>query len=357
MNDSSGRRPFVLAIGVSALVHALAVLLMPLPYGGALPVPEPPPLEVALLQQPAPPPKPPPAPAARQIVAPPETINDRPPDNPRFESDRDNTVEHETVNPGVPNPGPAAEPAPQPQAPRPPVAADKPPRAVAKAPAPPPAPHEQKQPAAKPAEQAPRRAPALDDLFFGDQLVDAQRAAAEKQAEAAAKEESTTGKRKLALAVAPVAPDWSLPGVRGTLDNLPDIQRGAVTLLNTKANVFAPFVRRVGERVFQHLVIRQRRLELQQILAAHHPVQMRVTLDAKGKLKAVEIEGQSGSANMDDTLSDAVNTAAFDNNPPPAAANANGEFEFVFQAQLRAYEPGPAGQAGRIESRLSVALL
>ncbi len=84
---------------------------------------------------------------------------------------------------------------------------------------------------------------------------------------------------------------------------------------------------------------------------------MRAILDPSGKLKSVQIEGQSGSANMDDTLSDALNTAAFDNNPPKAAANANGDFEFVFQAQLRAYQGAPGGGPGRIESRLSVALL
>ena len=349
MNVPSGRRPFALAIALSALLHLLAFLLLPLPTGAARPVPEAP-LEVALL--PPEPPKPPPAaPAPRQMVAPPDTINDRAPENPHFESDRDNEVEHETVNPGVPNPGPDAPPAPAPKAPpRPAVAADRPPPArqpkqMAERPAQP----------ARPAPPEPKRAPALDDLFAKtDELVRAQRAQPQPDAET---EETGTGRRKLALAVAPVTPEWSLPGVRGTLDNLPDIQRGNVTLLNTKANVFSPFVRRVGERVFQHLIIRQRRLELQQILSANHPVQMRAILDPTGKLKSVQIEGQSGSANMDDTLSDALNTAAFDNNPPKAAANANGDFEFVFQAQLRAYQPGPGGGPGRIESRLSVALL
>jgi hypothetical protein len=348
MNVPSGRRPFALAIALSALLHLLAFLLLPLPTGAARPAAEAP-LEVALL--PPEPPKPPPAaPAPRQMVAPPDQVNDRAPENPHFESDRDNEVEHETVNPGVPNPGPEAPPAPAPKAaPRPAVAADRPPPARQPKQA-------QERPAtvAKPAPPEPKRAPALDDLFAKtDELVRAQRA----QPQQADAQEAGTGRRKLALAVPPVTPEWSLPGVRGTLDNLPDIQRGSVTLLNTKANVFSPFVRRVGERVFQHLIIRQRRLELQQILSANQPVQMRATLDATGKLKSVRIEGQSGSANMDDTLSDALNTAAFDNNPPKAAANANGEFEFVFQAQLRAYQPAPGGGTGRIESRLSVALL
>jgi hypothetical protein len=340
-------RSLTFAIALSALLHLSIFLLLPMPKPGSRTAIEPP-LEVALL--PPEPPKPAAAPAARQLVAPPDQINDRAPENPHFESDRDNTVEHETVNPGVPNPGPEVPPAPKPAAPQRAVVPDRPPpaqpRQLAERPAPLP----------RQATHEPKHAPALDDLFASrDELVAAQRAA--PQNPDSSTEETSTGKRRLALAVAPVAPEWSLPGTRGTLDNLPDIQRGNVTLLNTKANVFSPFVRRVGERVFQHLIIRQRRLELQQILSAHNPVQMRAVLDARGKLKSVSIDGQSGSALMDDTLSDALNTAAFDNNPPVAAANANGEFEFVFQAQLRAYQPGAAGGPGRVESRLSVGLL
>jgi hypothetical protein len=180
---------------------------------------------------------------------------------------------------------------------------------------------------------------------------------AQEHAPDRAAEGSRTGRQRLALAIPPAAPEWALPGARGTLDDLPDIQRGDVTLLNTKANAFAPFVRRVGERVFQHLIIRQRNLELQQILSARGQVRMRVLLDPAGKLKSVAVEGQSGSVTMDDTLGDALHTAAFDNNPPLAAANANGDYEFVFQAQLRAFAPGAGGLPSRIESRLSVALL
>lgn len=340
-------RPLTLAIALSFLLHVLLFLLAPkLPTRDWQP-PEVP-LEVALVP-PEVPKRPPAAPAARQMVAPPDVINDRPPENPRFESDRDNTVEHETVNPGVPNPGPIVPPAPK--QPAPPQRASVPDRAPAAKPKPQ---RQAARPEPEPKAEARevKRVPAFDDLFFGDKLVQQP-----KEDESAAKEQRGTGRRKLALAVAPVAPDWAIPGTRGTLDNLPDIQRGAVTLLNTKANSFAPFVRRVGERVFQHLIIRQRRLEIQQIMSAQSPVLMRAVLDARGKLKSVQIDGQSGSALMDDTLSDALTTAAFDNNPPQAAANANGEFEFIFQAQLRAYQPGPGGTAGRVESRLSVGLL
>jgi TonB family protein len=345
-------RPLLLALLLSALVHTTALIAVRVPQGHAV-APEDAPIEVALLRPeqavaaPAPAPAPAP-PRPQQMVAPPDEINDRPPDNPRFESDRDNTVLQETVHPGVPNPG--AEGAPR------------------KAAAAPPRPGTQggtEEHAAAPARKAAergvpeseRRPPALEDLFAStDELVRAEHGARERAEEQAAEHESA-GRRRMALAVPPVTPEWSLPGTRGTYDYLPDIQRGNVTLLNTKANAFAPFVRRVGERVFQHLIIRQRNLELQQILSAHGPVQMRVVLDPTGKLKSVRVEGQSGSATMDDTLSEALNTAAFDNNPPHAAANGDGNYEFVFQAQLRAFEPGPGGQPSRIESRLSVALL
>jgi hypothetical protein len=276
-----------------------------------------------------------------QLVSPPAQMNDQVPEHTRFESDRDNVVVKETVKKGVPNPGP---PVPPPrEKPKPATHAD-----AAKA---------AERAAAERAEKAKPAAPELEDLFAStDELVRAQqgdraRAEAQKAAEAA------KDNRKVSLALAPAVPEWSLPGSSGTFDHLPDIQRGDVTLLNTKANAFAPFVRRVGERVFQHLIIRQRRLELEQILSARGAAQIRVILDKGGRLKTVTIEAQSGSGSMDETLTEAVNTAAFDNNPPPAAANKGGDFEFVFQAQLRAFEPGPGGRPNRIESRLSVALL
>ena len=120
--------------------------------------------------------KPAPAPAARQLVAPPDQINDRVPEKPHFESDRDNTVEHETVNPGVPNPGPAAPPV---QAPKPAV-----PQQASIPDRPRPAKPRQQQaeraaPPPRPVAQEPKRAPALDDLFASrDELVAAQRGSA-----------------------------------------------------------------------------------------------------------------------------------------------------------------------------------
>ena len=77
------------------------------------------------------------------------------------------------------------------------------------------------------------------------------------------------------------------------------------------------------------------------------------------RLKDLEVVDRSGSHAVDETLVDALREAAFDQNPPGEAANQNGEFEFVFQAQLSAgVEPGADGPRLRtIESRLRVGLL
>src|SRR5262245_5985443 len=109
------RRSLGLALVASLAVHLLALVLIHIPEGAA--TPEDAPIEVALAptepvaKPPAAAPRaqaPPPGPAAalppQQMVAPPDVVNDRPPDKTRFESDRDNTVLKETVNPGVPHP-------------------------------------------------------------------------------------------------------------------------------------------------------------------------------------------------------------------------------------------------------------
>ena len=343
------RRPLLLALLLSVALHAIGLVTMRIPEGQAI-APAAEAIEVALLRAeprqpaelraPAEPARP------QQMVAPPDAINDRAPDQARFESDRDNTVLQETVRPGVPNPGPLAPPG----------------KSVAQPPQPPAAVAERADgndaTGARRERARSGHTPALEDLFAStNELVRAQRSEHERDEHAQAAEEPGSGRRRVALAVPPVVPEWTLPGTRGTLDYLPDIQRGNVTLLNTKASVFAPFVRRIGERVFQHLIIRQRSLELQQILSARGPVQMRVLLDSRGKLKSLSVEDHSGSASMDDTLTDALNTGAFDNNPPPAAANPDGNYEFMFQAQLRTFAPGEGGLPNRIESRLSVGLL
>ena len=369
---------------------------------------EPPPLVVKLAPAPADLPAPnrpatankPPSAATRpaqQIVAPSDQENQLPPDGRAFLSDRDNRVDKETIRKGNPEAGSQQQAPPQQP---PPQAPPQPPQQVASVPKPaPPAPpkpaappEQAKAPPAKappraqpakeppvkqqkPAAQArtaeptnertrgettPERLPGLNQLFAPPEQVLA-RAATERQAAAGAdgSRSQNDDPRKDLVSAPPPAPGL-FGGVRGSFDYLPDVSQGNLTMLNTKADRFAPFVRRVGTRVFQNLLIFQRQnLEASDIIAANDLVTVRVTLDAAGKLKTFEVDDHSGSMAVDQTLIDAIKQAAFDDNPPKAAANDKGEFEFVFEAQLLAgVGPGPRGPELRsVESRLRIGLL
>lgn len=361
---------------------------------------EPSPVVVKLAPAPAEPARPaarpaqPQAPAiaqpSQQIVSPSDRENNLPPDGRAFLSDRDNRVDQESIKRGNPEAGTPQQPQPQQQvasAPKPPPppppkpAAEQPAKAPAKAPPKPQAkaPPAKAPPAKAPPQRAPaREAPPTDERQRGDTIpqrlpglnelfappdevlakaeIDRRAAAA---AGAAAPRDAVDDPRKDLVSAPPPAPGL-FGGARGSFDALPDVAQGNLTMLNTKADRFAPFVRRVGTRVFQNLLIYQRQnLEASDILAANDIVTARVTLDASGKLKSVAVDEHSGSMAVDQTLLDALRQAAFDDNPPKSAANANGEYEFIFQAQLLAgVGPGARGPELRsVESRLRIGLL
>ena len=61
---------------------------------------------------------------------------------------------------------------------------------------------------------------------------------------------------------------------------------------------------------------------------------------------------------MDRTLVEALRQAAFDPNPPANAANVDGDFEFIFQAQILAsVQPGLEHRIRGVESRLRIGLM
>ena len=389
-------------LALSLLLHALLLVWL-----GRSPLTsdrdEIPPLVVKLAPPPAaagapkPQAAPPPAVAAaaqpkEQIVAPSDQENELPPLGRAFLSDRDNRVERETVHKGNPEAGARSEP--QRQAavappPAPPPAQPAPPKAAPAKPAPEPkmsraersrpmARPEQAKPEprrvptdipssarnalARPARPAPpprpaRELPGIDELLAPPAEVLARARGPEGSARGAP--DARTDPRRDLTSAPPPAPGL-FAGMRGTFDDLPEVAAGNLTMLNTKADRFAPFVRRVGTRVFQNLLIYQRRdLGVPEILAASSIVTVRALLDQKGRLKDLELIDRSGSHAVDQTLVDALREAAFDQNPPREAANDKGEFEFVFQAQLSAgVEPGADGPRVRtIESRLRVGLL
>ncbi len=336
-----------------------------------------------------------------RMVSPSERSNDQAPTAPAFRSDRDNTVERQSHAHGVPEPGSPQAPTAESAPPVPPVEAvpaapaeaaaparqkpdssrpqtkpresardetksPEPPANAIRKPAPKPAP-EELEPAGAFARRAPppREAraaplPGLDRLLAPPASVLGERAGATAAQERATQAQSAKDPhRDLLAAPAPARPGL-LAGLRGNFDELPDVAPGSITMLNTKADRFAPFVRRIGTRVFQNLLIHQRSdLDASEVFAAREVVTIRALLDPRGKLTGLEVIDRSGSAAMDQTLLDALREAAFDHNPPKPAANTEGNFEFLFQAQIAANViDGPRGpQLHQVESRLRIGLL
>ncbi|MEA2626156.1 MAG: hypothetical protein QOD06_2201 [Candidatus Binatota bacterium] len=142
---------------------------------------------------------------------------------------------------------------------------------------------------------------------------------------------------------------WADPGERGIPDYLPDVRSGRFTLLNTKADLFAPFVRRVGLRVFQTFSMTFKR----QILSGEVPqgkekVEIEAIMTPDGRRVQVYLRDRSGNLSTDrvllGTLSDEI---FFDENPPRGALADDGRIHFVFALDAAVwYQPT---EGGRIE--------
>lgn len=123
-------------------------------------------------------------------------------------------------------------------------------------------------------------------------------------------------------------------GTAGSPDYLPDLPDGDITLLNTKANQYAVFVRRVATLVFSHM----RSTGWETLLASDINrigdfCTVRAILNKEGKLERVIIESASGSKRFDDTLALAVRKGASDPNPPQSALSEDGKFHFIFKSK------------------------
>ena len=369
------RDPLVVFLVFSLLFHLLLLLFFPVPnpvFGPEteqltevelLPAEEPERLAQAEPTVPEEAPKeelseeqkdkqPPPEPLPEQIVNPPDVINEQIPDQTRFLSDQNTTAEEETVAVGTPLPASNPEqeetlnsqPPKQPEPPQEPtqLAALKPPldRSVVQEP---PA---EKQPedalkkknlkTLKPgAPNAPKRVP---QLFANPADLLAQGFIKDRGKEQQQDERRTpTGNELLSMAPPARRSPLSLPGPSGTPDHLPDVRRGNMTFLNTKAHRFAPFVRRVAQRVFQHLVITQRRnLKLDDVIAARDWVTIEAKLSIDGDLVGLVLRGRSGSYSIDESLMNACEEGAWDQNPPPEAQAEDGLIHFIFRSDINA---------------------
>lgn len=123
-------------------------------------------------------------------------------------------------------------------------------------------------------------------------------------------------------------------GTKGVPDHLPHLPDGDITLLNTKANQFAVFVRRVALQVFSQL--RASGWELLRpadIRSMSTDSTVTAVLSPEGNLLRVSIESSSGSSRFDEVLKVAVERGAKDPNPPPQAALSDGNIYFIFKAR------------------------
>lgn len=297
-------------------------------------------------------------PLPEQIVSPPDNANDQTPEKTRLLSDRNSVTKEQTVAVGTPVPSPPQRVKSQTQAKekaeklditKPPTqlamkkpetqptpkparedAIEKPSEATAKA--------EQLQKNLIPGQPtAPAKTPQLfarpDDLLTQGWLSDA----GKEKEEQAAQRKPPQGRDLIALAPPPAESLLNLPGPVGVPDFLPDIRQGSLTLLNTKAHRFAPFVRRVALRVFQHLIIYQRKqLNLDDVVAARDFVTVQAKLDTQGNLKKLIIQTRSGSHAVDEALLKACTQGAWDENPPPEALAEDGFINFMFRSDLTA---------------------
>jgi hypothetical protein len=351
------------SVALSAAVHALLFLSV---YSVSLVQPgisEPPPLPVRIIEPPAPKPAPPrqappqvaskppeaakpieePPPEApppqpperklplpeQQIVSPPDAGKNEAPPDTRLLSDRDNRVDQQKVKRGNPAPG---ESAPGEQ-----VAKPAPPKAK---------PSDRRGGGGRRERVAPPQVASLPGL---ERLMpDALRLAKEgygDQADAPG-ERVAQADRMRRLKTGGADGIWIPAGPIGTMDFLPDVQEGNITLLNTKAEVFAPFVRRVAIRVFQNFLISLKRDMFASGLATTENVEAEVIMDARGEMVGFVINQRSTRIALasDRRLQQACNDGFFDRNPPPGARAKDGKIHFVFQTAVE-LSPSPRGSS------------
>jgi len=339
------------ALALSILLHALLLTLLPILRRAQLTLPPPPALlDVDVLPPPQPKPAPPPpvappppqaqpqpaqpAPAQpppppipvpkNQIVSPPDAGEEKPPENTRLLSDRDNTVKQESVH--------------RSDSPHEPTDKKKKAEAEAEekaeAAAEPKPQHKAVERAAAPvAEARPRPAalPKLDQLLPGPgDLALAAKDLPEEPTPAPAR--AAPVNRNLLASRGNTFSSFS-----GTSDYLPTLREGDITLLNTKAEMFAPFVRRVAMRVFQHLEIRLKQAIRGGSGGGREFAVVEAVMNKQGQLvNARVVQRESNSTLAADRQLLAVTTpdVFFDSNPPPGAEANDGNIHFVLLVDL-----------------------
>jgi hypothetical protein len=279
----------------------------------------------------------------QQIVAPPDAGKNEVPPDTRLLSDRDNRVEQQTVKKGNPAPGE--------ESPGEKVPPAKPKPAQSR-----PKPAEQPRGGSRRNREPPPQVASLPSI---DRLMpNALRLAEEgygSQAEVPEQFAQADPSRRLKPRG---AEGLLIPsgGPIGTLDFLPDVREGDITLLNTKAEVFAPFVRRVAIRVFQNFLISLKREMAGSGLPTTEMVEAEAVMDPHGEMIAFNVSQRSARIALasDRRLQQACHDGFFDRNPPPGARAKDGKIHFVFRT---AVEYMPTARGGGYYVFLSAGLL
>ena len=146
-----------------------------------------------------------------------------------------------------------------------------------------------------------------------------------------------------ALTLPPPAPEpFSRPigaearffGMRGSIDFLPDLRDGDITLLNAKADKFAVFVRRVATQVFNSLRVEGwKDVPASGIREIENDAVILATLSPQGQFISAELVVSSGSLVFDRLLQRSVTESAYDPHPPAEASGPDGNFHFIFSAR------------------------
>jgi len=357
MADDQSRLTWALVLSV--ILHGLLLSALPVLRRAHIDIPQPAPLldvdvvslpkpqakappsnAVPAAPMPAPPVQPLPVPK-QQIVSPPDAGEEKEPENPRFLSDRNNSVKEEKIHHGEPLAGsPEAkrqEPAHQTaaKAERAPAA----PRAEVERP------HPNTQLAALPKldQLLPDAGDLIREGIVKPQQVPAEGAGSQQQA-------STTQTSKERTDLLRHGDPWKNGGLGGTLDFLPAVRDGDVTMLNTKADQFAPFVRRVAVRVFENFWILLRRSVSSGGVgqSVEEAATVEAVMDKQGNLVSLNTKDRSLNAMLatDRNLQAAVHEAFFDRNPPAGAEANDGNIHFMFDVRVGlVVEPG-RGVAG-----------
>lgn len=247
----------------------------------------------------------------KQIVSPPVERKEATESERRFQSDKDNTVQREQIRRGVESahpgkPGESSKESIQ-------------------------APKQLKQ--MEPATKSSSEKPVIKDLTLDEATLYEKFAKNQPSQDRQSKNRSFNMSAYRAFS-RPSGSGASFMGSEGTQDFLPNLPDGDITLLNTKANQFAVFVRRVATQVFSQIRLQGwDYLQSGDIASIENFSTVRAILSPKGKLLKVTIEGNSGSARFDDVILKAAQVGALDPNPPKGAEAADGNIYFVFKAK------------------------